>query len=433
MGYSEIGSGKGEKLDQTSLFFRFGVALFIGILIGLQREYAFNKKDSEISAGIRTFALMGLIGSSAAFLADLLDSPWPFVGIVVIFGILISVNYFIQAWHGETGLTTEVAAILTVLAGALAYWGHITLAVALGVAITGLLSVKLELHRFAKNLTRADIFATLKFAVITAIILPILPDKNYGPEPFNLFNPYNIWLLVVFISGISFVGYVLIKVMGPRKGIGLTGLLGGLASSTAVTLDFTQKSRTNPKLSRSFGFAILIAWTIMFPRIFVIVAALNVHLAMRILFPLTILIAIGASYCLYLFYSFREQKGLEQIPFVNPFDLGPAIKFGFLFSLILLVSKAAQIYYGETGIYVASLLSGLADVDAITLTISKLTQQSNGLAEATAARAIIVAAMANTALKGGVILVGGSPALKKAILPGFLLLVIAAVVLVIFI
>ncbi len=420
-------------MEQTSIFFRFGAALFIGILIGLQREYAFNKLDKELAAGVRTFALMGLIGSIAAFASDILKSPWPFVSIIVVFGALLSVNYFIEAWRGETGMTTEISAVLTVLAGALAYWNQVTLAVALGVITAVLLSVKLELHSFVKHLTRADVLSTLKFAVITAIILPILPNKNYGPEPFNLFNPYSIWLFVVLISGISFVGYILIKIAGPSKGIGLTGFLGGLASSTAVTLNFTHRSRTNPELAKSFALAILIAWTVMFPRVFIIVFALSNDLARQLLLPIAILVLISVAYCLYLLRILRTEKSNEQVQFSNPFELGPAIKFGVLFSIILLLSKAAQVYLGNTGIYIASMVSGIADVDAISLSVTKLTQQVGGINFTIAAKAIIIASVANTLSKGGIVLVGGSKSLRYAVLPGFILISIIGILVALFI
>lgn len=419
-------------MDQTNLFFRFGVALFIGILVGLQREFAFHKEDKELPAGVRTFALMSLVGASGAFISDILNSPWPFVGIFLSISFVVMGNYFIQAWRGDIGLTTEAAAILTTLAGALVYWEYIQIGVALAVVTTTLLSLKLELHTFARHLTQADIISTLKFAVITAIVLPILPNKSYGPEPFNLFNPYTIWLLVVLISAISFTGYVLIKIAGPRKGIGLTGILGGLVSSTAVTLNFTQQSRTHQELSRPFAMAILLAWSIMFPRMLIIVAALNGELAQRLLVPLMVLVFIGLVYCAYLYYSARVTPQTKQVTFVNPFELGPAIKFGLLFSVILLISKAAKIYFGDAGLYLASLLSGLADVDAITLSVARLTQGVAPLSLATAMRAVLIAATANTVVKGGVVLISGSAQLRRAILPGFALITLAAVGFVIF-
>lgn len=232
----------------SSLFLRFGVALGIGILVGLQREYAeysVDKNRADMFAGVRTFALLGLLGCSAAYLADITASIWLLIVISLVVGTLITVAYLIIAWRSqEVGLTTEVAAILTLLTGALAYWDQITMAAAIGVATTVLLALKFELRTLVTQITREDIYATLRFAVITVIILPILPDQGLGPAPFDVLNPYKIWLMVVLISGISFLGYVLNKLVGARQGIGLTGLLGGLTSSTAVTMSFSQRSQT---------------------------------------------------------------------------------------------------------------------------------------------------------------------------------------------
>jgi uncharacterized membrane protein (DUF4010 family) len=413
-------------VNETTLFFRFGVALVIGILVGLQREYAFGEPGKELFAGVRTFALMGLIGCTAALATDLLASPWPFVAILLIVGILLTVSYFIDAWRGAVGLTTEAAALLTVLVGALVYWDYMALAVALGVATTVLLSVKLEMQRLVEQITREDIYATLKFAVVTAIVLPILPDQAFGPPPFDVLNPYKIWLLVVFISGISFVGYIAIKVIGPGKGIGLTGLLGGLASSTALTLSFTQRSKANKALARPFALAIMMAWTVMFSRVVVEVAAVNAVLVPRLWLPLAIPVTVGLGYSLYLYIS-QPSYEKEEVSFSNPFELGPAIKFGLLFTAILLISRAAQVFLGASGIYLSSFVSGLADVDAIALSLAELSRQPGGIDHALAARAIVLAAVANTLSKGGIVLIGGSSPLRRAILPGFLLMLVTGI------
>jgi uncharacterized membrane protein (DUF4010 family) len=245
-------------MEDISLYLRFGIALVTGILIGLQREFAADQtSEKEIAAGVRTFALMALIGAASALCSDILKSPLPFAVAVLCVGIFFAVNYFIEASveHGKIGLTTRVAAVLTVCIGALAGWNYLPLSVALGVVTTVLLSVKIELHSFIRHLTRDDIYATLKFAVISAIILPVLPNHSFGPPPFDMFNPFKIWLFVVLISAISFVGYIFVKVAGTEKGIGLTGLFGGLASSTAVTVSFTQRSVGNAPLARSLALA----------------------------------------------------------------------------------------------------------------------------------------------------------------------------------
>jgi len=413
-------------MEQTALFYRFGAALAIGFLVGLQREYAHGGPGRDIFAGERTLALMGLVGCIAAMAADVLASPWPFVGILILMGALIAVAYFVSAWRGQVGLTTEVAALVTILAGALCYWDYLALAAAIAVVTTVLLSLKLEMDTFVQRITREDVYATLKFAVITAIILPVLPNQTFGPPPLDVLNPYKIWLMVVFISGISFLGYVLVKVVGSRQGIGLTGLLGGLVSSTAVTLSFAQRSQSESELSKPFALAITVAWTVMFSRVLVEVAALNVALLRVLWLPVAASAAVGLAYCIYLHFAQRTDEEGE-VDFSNPFELGPAIKFGLIYAVILLISKAAQTYLGNTGLYLSSIVAGLTDVDAITLSVAELSRTAGGLDLGTAARAIVLAAMSNTAVKGGIVLTSGSPALRKALWPGFVLMLVAGV------
>jgi uncharacterized membrane protein (DUF4010 family) len=413
-------------MEHTNLFYRFGAALVIGILVGLQREYAYGDPDREMFAGARTFALMGLIGCTAALVADLLASPWAFIGIVLLLGAFITVAYFISAWRGEVGLTTEVSALMTILAGALCYWDYLTLAAAIAVAMTVLLSLKLEMQTFIRRITREDVYATLKFAVITAIVLPVLPNQTFGPPPLDVLNPYKIWLMVVFISGISFLGYVLIKVVGARQGISLTGLLGGVVSSTAVTLSFAQRSQERTELAKPFALAITVAWTVMFFRVVLEVAVLNIVLLRVLWLPMVASTVAGLAYCAYLYFSQRtdEEGG---VVFSNPFELGPAVKFGLIYAVILLVSKAAQTYLGNTGVYLSSIVAGAADVDAITLSMAELSSTAGGVDLGTAARAIVLAAMSNTAVKGSIVLTSGAPALRRALLPGLVLVLVAGI------
>ncbi len=408
-------------MTQVSLFYRFGVALVIGVLVGLQREYAYGGPDREIFAGARTFALMGLIGCTAAMLTEMLDSPGVLIAVFLLIGLLLAVAHAIDAWHGRVGLTTEMSALVTVLAGALCYWEYLPLAAALAVGTTVLLSLKFETEQFVQHITREDVYATLKFAVITAIILPVLPNQGYGQPPLDVLNPYKVWLMVVFISGISFLGYVMVKIVGPRQGIGLTGLLGGLVSSTAVTLSFSERSQKEMDLAKPFALAITVAWTMMFPRVIIEVAALNPQL-LRILWgPMIASGVAGMAYCVYLYLSQRTDKAGDLVV-SNPFELGPAVKFGLLYAIILLLSKAAQVYLGDTGVYLSSIVGGLADVDAITLSVAELSGPTGGLDIGTAARSIVLAAMSNTAVKGGIVLSSGSSALRRALWPGFALM-----------
>jgi uncharacterized membrane protein (DUF4010 family) len=412
---------------EANLFYRFGVALFIGLLVGLQREYTadeagLREADSSMFAGLRTFSLMALVGAAAAMIADLLDAPWAFVGVIIPLGLLIAVGYYITSTRGNAGMTTEVAALVTVLAGALAYWDQVALAVALAVVTTGLLSLKLELHGFVERLTREDIFAILKFALITAIILPVLPNETFGPPPFDALNPYNIWLLVVLISGISFLGYVLMKLLRAREGITLTGLLGGLASSTATTLSFAQRSQRNTEFSRSFALAITLAWVVMFGRALVEVATINMALLRVLWLPMVLAAAAGLAYAAYLYFFAPRQDDHEEVVLNNPFELSTAIQFALIFVVVLVISRAGQYYFGDTGVYISSLIAGLADIDAVALSLAELSQNSGGPELTTAARGVLIAALANTVTKGGIVFATGTPALRRVLLPGFVLI-----------
>ncbi|MCP4542477.1 MAG: MgtC/SapB family protein [Chloroflexi bacterium] len=414
------------QMEQVDLFYRFGVALAIGFLVGLQREYAYGGADKEIFAGERTLALMGLVGCTAAMASDVLASPWPFVVIMALIGGFIAISYFATAWRGDLGLTTETASLLTIIAGALCYWDYLGLAVALAVVTTVLLSLKMEMDTFVQRITRDDVYAVLKFAVITAIVLPVLPNQPFTDiEPWDVLNPYKIWLMVVLISAISFLGYVLVKMVGSKQGIGLTGLLGGMVSSTAVTLSFTERSQKETELAKPFALAIMVAWTVMFSRVVIVVAVLNSDLLKAFWMPMAASVVVGLAYCAYLYFSQRtdEEGGMD---FSNPFELGPAVKFGLIYGVILLISKAAQMYLPAAGIYLASIVAGLTDVDAITLSMAELSN-TGGLEMSTAARAIVLAAMSNTVVKGGFVMWKGSSTLRKALLPGFILMLVVGI------
>jgi uncharacterized membrane protein (DUF4010 family) len=410
-------------MTNYALFLRFGVALLIGTLIGLQREYAYGDPEKELFAGARTFALMALFGAIGAFAADVLGSPWVFIGLSLVLGGLLGLAYFIEASkYEETGQTTEVAALVTVIVGAICYAHSIEVAAALGVVTTVLLAVKWEMRSLVRVITREDVYATLRFAVITAIILPILPDQTYGPPPVNVINPHNVWRMVVFISGINFLGYLLIKIVGPRRGVGISGFLGGLASSTANTLSFSQRSQEDKELTRPYAAAIIIGWTVMFGRVLFEVAVINRAL-LNLLWPAILLM--GGAALLYSLYLYLSQKVIdeEELELSNPFELWPAIKFGLLFALVLVISKTAQLYLGTRGLYVTSFLSGLADVDAITLSLADLSSTNNGVDLEMAKTSIVLASIANTIVKGGMVITLGTKRLRRLVWPGFVLIV----------
>jgi uncharacterized membrane protein (DUF4010 family) len=282
------------------------------------------------------------------------------------------------------------------------------------------------MHAFAQRITREVIYATLNFAVVTVIVLPVLPNRTYGWPPLDVLNPYEIWLMVVLISGISFLGYVLIKLVGPRQGITLTGLLGGIVSSTPVTLSFAQRSQEKEKLGKSFALAIIVAWSMTFVRVMIEVGTLNRPLLGVLWPPLVAASVAGLAYGAYLYLSQRT-KEKEEVTFSNPFELVTALKFGLLYAGVLLVSKAASVYAGDVGVYLSSFISGLPDADAVTLSMAQLSGSTGGLSLTTGARAIVIGTIANTMTKGGIVLATGSSRLRRAILPGLLLMLVTGV------
>lgn len=415
-------------MDDTNLFIRYGVALAIGTLIGLQREFVVQDADDtrRIFAGIRTFALLSLLGCGATHLSQSLQSPLPFVGIATVIGGLLVVAYYLDASAGKLGMTTEIAALIALLAGAIAYSSHIELAIAFGVVTMALLALKVEMHTFVRRISRDDILATVKFAIITAIVLPVLPNRTWGPEPFDVVNPQRIWARVVIISAVTYLGYILVKIVGARRGVGLTGLLGGLASSTAVTLSFAGRSRNAPELSRTFAFAIISAWTVMFGRVFVVVALVNGSLARVLWPPLLVTMLAGVAYSTYLFLRQRgAAEDGEDVTFRNPFELRQVLYFGLILATVLLLSRTGQHVLGNSGVFITSAVAGLANTDAVALSVSELNR--HGLELTTATRAIVLAIVANSLGKGLMAMGLGSPQLRRAILPGVVLMVATGV------
>lgn len=418
-------------MEHTHLIYQLGVAILIGLLIGLQREFVYGHEKSEedeLFGGARTFALVALVGFLSAFSAEKLDSPLGYLIVIAAVCVMIIISYVISARKGNIGLTTEIAALITLLIGAACYWDELSFAATIGVLTAILLSLKIRTRSLVKNLTSEDIYATLKFAFISIIILPLLPRTGVGPAPFDIIVPFNVWLMVVFISGISFLGYALIKIIGVQKGIGLTGLLGGLASSTAVTMSFAQRSRTVTGFAHPFALAIMLSWTVMIIRVAVEIITINPILMQQMWVPIAIVVAGCLAYSGYLFYVQTDMKQDAGENLTNPFEMRPAFMFGLLYACVLLGSNLALQYYGNAGLYISSVLSGLVDVDAITLSMARLSQPDTGTLEmTTAGRAIILAVVSNTLVKGGIVVFTGSADLRKVIVPGILLISLLAI------
>lgn len=402
------------------LFGRLGAALAIGLLIGTQREYQDHQEGETHSfAGIRTFPLAALAGALGAMLAGLTEQTLVLAVTLGAIALMALMAYRVTAKTGDVGLTTEIALVVTALAGALCVLGPLSVAVAVGVAMAVLLELKPETRRFVRALDDADISAALKFAAVSALILPVLPDETYGPPPFDVVSPFKVWLMVVFISGISFLGYVLVKVIGAKKGVGITGIVGGLASSTAVTLSFAERSQNQAALAPALAFGIIAAWTVMFGRVLVEAGVVNPALLAEVWPAIVAGGVAGLAYGAFLWWRGRgeDASGDGHRQFTNPFELKSALAFGALYAVILVGSKAAEMYLGTTGVYASAIASGLADVDAVTLTMAELSANGS-LPVETASRAVILASASNTVVKGGIVVSIGAGAMKKTILPG---------------
>ncbi len=382
---------------EFAFFQGFFVAILLGALIGLEREYARYKKKGHDFAGIRTFPLISLFGAVSAYLGDLI-SPW-----VLLIGIILSGTLIIFAYFAITdkekrlhlGATSEMAGFLAFFIGVLCYYNEITFAVILAVVITVILYARSFLHHFAMKMKTEEMADTLKFAVIALVILPLLPNQGYGPH--EIFNPFVIWLMVVFISGIGFAGYVLMKWFGER-GITLAGILGGLVSSTAVTTSFSERSKKEIKIFRALALGVILANTVMFVRILVEVFVIHRPLFYKMLFPFSILVAVSLGFSYILWRKADEAKGKMEL--TSPFTLTPALKFGVFFAVILALVKLGDLYLSTKGVYIVSFISGFADVDAITVSLSQLAKTTLSLD--IARNGIVIAALTNVAVKGGI-------------------------------
>ena len=404
------------------LFHRFAIALALGLIIGVERE----REKIGTFAGIRTFPLISLMGCAAALINDVF-APWVFAAGLIVLAAVAITAYIYTATPRSYGITTEVASLLCFLFGGLVWWNLISLAAALAVVTVLLLTSKELLEGLSRKIGHQDIAAALQFGIITLIVLPILPDKTYGP--LAVLNPHTVWLMVVLIAGINFVGYVLVKTLGPQQGIGLTGLLGGIASSTALTLGFSRRSRTEPALAPEFALAMVLACAVMFIRVLVEAFTVNSAVGRVLLIPIAASGCMGLLCCIGVWFARRRHAAVVpaggQVKTSNPFELWPAILFGLLFGCILFIAKAAQVYMGTSGIYLSSVVAGFTDVDPITLSLANLAGDTIGTT--VAARGIMLAALANTVVKM-IIACTGAPALFKYALPILGLMVITGLV-----
>lgn len=408
----------------------FLIALLIGALVGIEREKSKATHPEQSFAGLRTFMLFALVGALGALISRHLLSPWPFIAALLAVSGIIIAGYLQEnrSSRESVGLTTEVAALTVTLLGAATIFGYTSLAVALGIATSAVLAYKQPMHAFVAKLGREDIYAALKLLIATFIVLPFLPDAPV--DPWQALNPYKLWLLVIFISGLSLAGYIAVRWLGDTHGTLLTGLAGGLASSTAVTLAFARRSIEDgkPRTDSLLAAGILLSWTVMFIRVLIEVAIVNSALLPGLIVPYAVMtlaaLASAGVVCAKTAagkLSTTDPAGEMEIR--NPFSLTSAIKFGAFFALVLLLVKLTQTYYPATGIYAVAALVGLSDVDALTLSMAEYAQKG-GDAD-TAVNAIVIATLSNTVVKCAFTAVLGSATLRKKIMVATAIIVLA--------
>ncbi|MFW6003077.1 MAG: MgtC/SapB family protein [Halanaeroarchaeum sp.] len=389
-----------------SVAFQLFVAVGIGALIGLEREQA---ESGGMFAGSRTFPLFALYGAVIqAFFPAVLPVA------VAAISLPLTVAYAGKVWlERDIGLTTLTAALLTVLLGALTTYSSVgtIIAIIVGGIMTVLLSAKGEIHGFVDQIEPAERRATIKFVLVAMVVFPLLPNRDI--EWLLGLNPQFVWLMVVFVSGLSFVAYVLSRAVGAERGIALTGLLGGFVSSTATTVSMANRTSATPPLYQICAFSTVLAAIVMFPRALIEVAVVNPGLLSHAIVPLGAMTVVGVVVAGVVYWRSTVERGIES-DIENPFRLRPALVFGALFALVLLVSEYANDWLGSSGVYATAFVSGLADVDAITLTLSKLAADGTITPEV-ATTGIVLAAVANTLVKAGLAWILGTRALGRLV------------------
>lgn len=390
---------------------RFATSMAIGLLIGLERE-----RSPAARAGLRTFALVAMFGTLAAMLSHKTQTPWLLISGLLLIGIMMIASYRGKRDVTEDpGTTTITAALICYGLGAMVWYEESTLAVMLAIIMTILLYFKTELQGITQNLTRKDLISILQFAVLSFIILPILPDRNYGP--FDAFNPYQIWLMIVLISGVSLVGYIALRFIGQRYGAVLLGVLGGLVSSTATTLVFTRRNGDKPDIANLAVVVILLANLVVLVRL-----ALITEIISPVIFPYLLPVLGGGLFLglitsLFWWREFSQQQIIPMPDTKNPAELTTAIGFGLLYAAVLFLSGWLSDIAGSSGLYVVAVISGLTNVDAITLSSLRL----HGLSKLEIVEVVIaitLGVIANLIFKLGLIFFAGNTMLFRRCLLG---------------
>ncbi|XGA78768.1 MgtC/SapB family protein [Halomonas sp. CH40] len=393
--------------NQTTI--DLAVALMLGAIIGLERGWgAKGQASGERIAGIRTYALIGLLGGVAALLSVEV-TEWAFPVLLVSVVAFALVAFHERLTHIRNfSITGAISMVLTFCYGAIAVAIDPAIATAAAVVTALILDNKQEIHGLLEKLQEHELDAALKLLAISVVMLPLLPSQDLGPG--GVLNPREIWWMVVLIASVSFVGYFAIRLAGTRKGILFTSLFAGLSSSTALTLHYARQSRLSPDINPQFACGILIACGTMFPRILIYCALISPALLPRLVWPVVVMTLLLYVPALIIWKRYAGRLNVSRPELTqNPLDLKPALLFGILLVGILLLGEFLQSWLGELGIYMLAATSGIADVDAITLSLTRMSQES--LAQQTAVLGIVIAAATNNLVKSGIAWAVGQRAL----------------------
>jgi uncharacterized membrane protein (DUF4010 family) len=388
---------------------RYVVALAIGLLMGLERE-----RNPAAKAGLRTFALTALLGVLSAHLATAVDAPWLIaVGLFLVGAMMIAAYLHATQVDGDPGTTTVVALLLCYGLGVMVWHDEVQLAVMLGIAATTLLYFKPELRGMSQHLSRRDLLSVLQFAVLSLIILPLLPDQNYGP--YGALNPYQIWWIVVLIAGVGLAGYAALRIVGQQRGAVMLGLLGGLVSSTATTLAFSRHARDSSTMTSVAAIVIVLANLVVLVRLGVLATVLAPGVLPQLVPVLAGGLVVGAIGAVYGVLRLRPKGELPPLAMANPTELRTALGFGLMYAGVLLAAAWLSDWLGPRGLYGVALVSGLTDVDPITLSSLRLLSLDK-LSVTVVVNVVTLAFLSNLGFKSALtLLVGGWPMARHAI------------------
>jgi uncharacterized membrane protein (DUF4010 family) len=397
-------------VELHAAFIKLGIALGLGLLVGLQRE-----RTASALAGFRTFPLIALLGALTALLGQIWDSWVIAAGFIGVAAATVVGNLAkMHADKSAPGITTEIAALVMYAVGAYTMVGQIEIAVAVGGVVAILLHLKEPMHALAKRMEESDVRAVMQFAVITLVILPVLPDRGFGPGDPGVLNPRKIWLMVVLIVGISLAGYIAYKLFGQKTGALLGGVLGGLISSTATTVSYARRSREAPETANLAALVILIASAVAFVRVLVEIGVVAPGKLRELAPPLAAMLALMVTLCGAMYVFVGRGKEARIPPPSNPAELKPALVFAALYAVVLLAVHFAHERFASAGLYAVAGVSGLTDMDAITLSTAQLVNRGE-VEAAQGWRAILIASLSNLLFKGAAVAALGGAALLARI------------------